>query len=849
MCTNVGIMIFWLFSFDFNKKASLREFIIKANNIIQYLPMKSASLTSNRLTAFVFAMSAGGFVFLLHAYLVHSFGVNAPFFDEWVNLQFFDKYTSNALTLTDIFSLHNEHQIVIARLAFFGLYSFYGEWNLLSEMLFSASILALYTSISVYTFHRLGFTPVISIIATIILASTLQWQNIIWGFQIQFYTMLFGNIVGICLVTLSHRITWNLVLMLIFCCLISTYSIASGLFSWAIIGSNLIFKLMLEGVSFRSFLKNRSLIVKAGLFALLLIVCSVNYLRLYIPSYSVSTPSTQYKAHTIFQGIMWFIRVLCYPLLDQSNVLSLCLSIGFWLTIVMATTIMFVRRSNQFYKNRLVLFFGLLSLIGINGATLAYSRGAIPGVEPRYATIFLWNSILFLLAFDTIICVNIKARLWLKPILLILCCITFSGVLFSHAIGYETSISTMRTFSENLLRQTGVATAFLRNTSPERQLGENSSAPSREVVQTWLSNPTYIRHLPPSMLSASTQIKSSLFGTGWTTNGVYPSPSALEIESWGSWSSADSSTGTIDTEPIVISKPLLVIPVMGYPGMANQRLVIEAVNSPDNWFVFNSYTPKEQWYYWTVDVSQYIGQSVRIIGIDSGSSLNAWHGFGTPYQMSRQVWAMNWFLENTKTLFFVFLSILTSIWILVMAKSSLLTSISIQKLLFGVIVFVCISIFIITVHTPGQKTASLAANHISLKNTPYNLLSVIPRSFIPTNNRRLLDDGVFLHPDDALDFGPFVTSEKFCFVSDAIIDAHAQDDPVSDGVTFVAQIWNSIIVQQEAKVVVTKDKSGKFELQLPTNIPFSLRLATEQRANGQYDWAIWHNPRIDRCSS
>lgn len=51
--------------------------------------------------------------------LVHSFGVNVPFWDDWEMVPLFQKYDAGNLTLSDLLAQHNEHRIFFPRMTFY----------------------------------------------------------------------------------------------------------------------------------------------------------------------------------------------------------------------------------------------------------------------------------------------------------------------------------------------------------------------------------------------------------------------------------------------------------------------------------------------------------------------------------------------------------------------------------------------------------------------------------------------------------------------------------------------------------------------------------------------------------
>ncbi|MFM6192415.1 MAG: hypothetical protein ACKPFB_21235, partial [Planktothrix sp.] len=67
------------------------------------------------------------------------FGVNVPFYDQWVLPALFEKTATGTLAFKDLFELHNNHRILFPRLIFIGL-GFISNWNIKLELLFSLGL-------------------------------------------------------------------------------------------------------------------------------------------------------------------------------------------------------------------------------------------------------------------------------------------------------------------------------------------------------------------------------------------------------------------------------------------------------------------------------------------------------------------------------------------------------------------------------------------------------------------------------------------------------------------------------------------------------------------------------------
>src|SRR5437773_7839481 len=73
---------------------------------------------------------------LVVAFIIHRFGVNVPYADEWSIYPLMEKWSSHQLTWDDLFKVHNGHRILIPRLIYLALMHLTGG-NLKAEMFFS----------------------------------------------------------------------------------------------------------------------------------------------------------------------------------------------------------------------------------------------------------------------------------------------------------------------------------------------------------------------------------------------------------------------------------------------------------------------------------------------------------------------------------------------------------------------------------------------------------------------------------------------------------------------------------------------------------------------------------------
>lgn len=173
---------------------------------------------------------------VLTAGLILFFGVNLPYWDEWVHLQTVVKFVDGKLTFADLFAQYNESRKVFPRLAIIGLNLTTGgdqraqmmlSWVLACITTALLSVLARRTMPQ----HWTALTAMVSLL----LFSWAQWQNWLWGIQFVCFVPL-ACLAGILLVTTPRPdAAPKLALRTGACavlCVLATYSYANGMLLW-----------------------------------------------------------------------------------------------------------------------------------------------------------------------------------------------------------------------------------------------------------------------------------------------------------------------------------------------------------------------------------------------------------------------------------------------------------------------------------------------------------------------------------------------------------------------------------------------------------------------------------------
>lgn len=195
---------------------------------------RSRKLSIDARTA-LFILLCALALFAVRAVLVHRYASDLPFWDQWdaEGDHLLKPLLEARLDLTTLFAPHNEHRIFWTRLMSLVAFELNGQrWgNLLaayfSEIIFAAVwtfVVALVVRSAVSTWMKLTFTLVVLSLA----AMPFDWENIVVGFQSQFYFLLAFCVTGLA-VAAYRRVGSVTTIICATIAVASLFTMASGL--------------------------------------------------------------------------------------------------------------------------------------------------------------------------------------------------------------------------------------------------------------------------------------------------------------------------------------------------------------------------------------------------------------------------------------------------------------------------------------------------------------------------------------------------------------------------------------------------------------------------------------------
>ncbi|HCF30335.1 MAG TPA: hypothetical protein DEV81_24765 [Cyanobacteria bacterium UBA11049] len=287
--------------------------------------------------------------------LIFMYGVNSPYWDQWVVGNLFIKFHSRSLSFSDLFDQQNESRLFFPRLIFISL-AYLTHWDVRYEF-WVIFLLACIVSANIYCLSNLTVSGstlkklLLATISNLLIFSPIQYENWLWGIQIVVFVPI------VCLTTcilvaysgLSARAKF-----LICMCLstVSTYSYANGILCWVLALPVLTLK------SRKELAKNRWLLF---IWIISFVINAVAYFYNYQkPSYH---PSCLEALKHPQQAIHYFLSFLGAPLAFGSDIEPLTAApiIGLALILLFLASSFYVLKKAS-SSNLLLLLAGWLTI-------------------------------------------------------------------------------------------------------------------------------------------------------------------------------------------------------------------------------------------------------------------------------------------------------------------------------------------------------------------------------------------------------------------------------------------------------------------------------------------------------
>jgi len=308
---------------------------------------------------------------ILYYFFITIFGVNVVVWDSWERIPLLDHFYKGTLTFNDLFAQHNEHRILFFNIIFLILIPL-THWNAVMEMYLSWILIIFNCLLIFYLYARYWGISKNSLIKFLpvpwLLFSFRQWESTLIGDQYCVYLCIFGFVISIVFIELSHRIDYKFGIAIVGG-IVSTFSFFNGLLIWPI---GLLFIFLTKE-------KKNVLLSLWGLTgAAIYCIYFFNWIK---PTHH---PSIFYIIENPIAGIEYFFANVGSPL--GYDLLS-SFTMGLLLVAILVYASPFLLKYKSIRQNAIWLSFICFSLGSSLMTTLGRSGfGVIQAISPRYVS-------------------------------------------------------------------------------------------------------------------------------------------------------------------------------------------------------------------------------------------------------------------------------------------------------------------------------------------------------------------------------------------------------------------------------------------------------------------------------
>jgi hypothetical protein len=779
---------------------------------------------------------------LLQALIVKHFGVNVPFWDDWGTLPLLDHFNKGTLTGADLFAQHTDHRLVVPRLIFLAIYRLTGEWTLTGEMMASAVLSGANSALLAAMLTRAGRSTAAVFFAAVLLASPLQWENILWGFQVQFYLLIFLTLAVVAIITLPKTVSWAAIAAICGFSLLCTFTMGSGMSIWGVAVLCLAFRQCMTNGSLRGALGQRRFWTATAALCVCGALSAVLYLRGYHQTFE------QLKPRDLATFLWWTVRAFTYPLLEYRTWWLTLLAVGEW-SLIGISIFLLVRRSLAARDYRLVVpVVGILAFLVVNVFVTGLRRSdyinslGSPEILSRYTTIFLFNAVLLVIAVDLALSFLRENRTPLTMIGILAVGAVALSICLIHVKWVDASQERMDTAVSERIEGLRNVSAYIRNHEPSQEIKAPFLYPELQSgrFKSWLVNSDYVALLPRSMRSQASTFFGATSGTSWSVGGSHVSVTAdTHPFAWGSWSGDNLNRGWFRSEPMSYASTLLAVPLSGYPRALGNEVAIETADGAGLRVVYDGKNPGERWETWFADISELRGHPVRIVAVD-GSPLT-WLGVDRPEPLHHRTALFESLTDHLEAEAGYLAAVILMVLFVMGARPASLSA----PPRWTLVTLAGVTVAALAVVSSQSLLAIRAQRFEAPGPRPLGIdaLTLLPGDFVSTTRIHRVPGGLFMHPDSSVALDVVTFPGPMCLVSDVVIDKQAPRDPESDGVDFSVFAQDALL----GTATALPDQPAGLRVRLPANKPVALTLRTSKRRNDKYDWAIWMTPRFLEC--
>lgn len=572
------------------------------------------------------------------AWLLYRYTVDLPSQDQWLIPVLLDFYHRDLLSFSHIWGQHLEHRLVFPKLIMLASGILTG-YNVLFEnaACFILSFLTYILVIRHINRNKDVFNLELDyrwlwVLMSYLIFSLYQHYNWFNGFQVQWFLNQLAVVAGACFLA-SYRTTLPAFCVIGLFGLIATFSGANGLLYWIALAVILAIK------GWRSDCRSEYGWAAASIliFGILLTIYLIDYHK---PN---THPSLFHGLEHPFEFIHYVLAFignpftkarLIAPSVNETLRATIFGGLGLLLFIFFGIYNTLKKSPPEIQGHLFFLFNGLYLLLCASMIAMGRSGfGIFQALSSRYATlpIHLWIAVFFMV-FHSRIHDAVKTLFWRNVIL----CFKVGLVFFLFLAITDSSLNTLKSIRRDHGSKECARLAMMYDACPDctGDIYPNQDWLYRygiPLIKKWKLS-VYRDPVPEAVIEKIPQ-DSWLSDKAWSLNGTdsQVEPPGKSEYFFGSFSETGHSTGVIESVPIQISSPLVVlIPYTIGPDEDDQKLGVRIEADQPVELICQTNFPIHMWGCCSFDLTEYQGHSFSIFAEDAGPEKNQWIGLAQP---------------------------------------------------------------------------------------------------------------------------------------------------------------------------------------------------------------------------
>jgi hypothetical protein len=206
-------------------------------NVFGNASLVEAGQPSNKVNILLKYASFALLLFGIKLWIISMYGTATPAWDQWdaEARNLYSPFLQGKLHFKDLFASHNEHRIFTTRLLGLLLLTINKGWNPLLQMVVNACVHVITIMVSIALLTRItgkNNVAVLLAFSLVLFGIPYAWENILFGFQVQFYFVFLFSVLAIWLLITAEPLSLKWCGGAVFG-MLAFLSMASGVFAFA----------------------------------------------------------------------------------------------------------------------------------------------------------------------------------------------------------------------------------------------------------------------------------------------------------------------------------------------------------------------------------------------------------------------------------------------------------------------------------------------------------------------------------------------------------------------------------------------------------------------------------------